>query len=61
MDCAVIGIRYNEYRHDFGPPDGTGYPNLSADPTKPFGLGEENPDIEHGMQLQGASTTLTTR
>lgn len=51
VDCPVIGIRYNEYRHDFVTPDGLGYPNLSADPTKPYGLGEDNPDIVHGTHV----------
>lgn len=49
VDCPILGIRYNEYRNDFVTPDGFAYPNLSADPAKPYGLGEENPDLEYGM------------
>ena len=34
------------------------YPNLSPDPSKPFGMGEECPDIEYGMFF--LSRTITS-
>lgn len=49
VDCPIIGIRHNEYRNDLTIPEGFGYPNLSADPSKPYGLGEQNPEVEYGM------------
>jgi isopentenyl diphosphate isomerase/L-lactate dehydrogenase-like FMN-dependent dehydrogenase len=50
VDCPIVGIRHNEYRNDFGIPEGFAYPNLSSDTSKPYGLGEDNPDIEYGTQ-----------
>ncbi|KAE8142945.1 FMN-dependent dehydrogenase [Aspergillus pseudotamarii] len=51
VDCSVLGIRYNENRNNFALPTGMAYPNLSPDPSKPFGLGEEFPDIEYDTEI----------
>ncbi|KAB8259269.1 FMN-dependent dehydrogenase-domain-containing protein [Aspergillus pseudonomiae] len=51
VDCSVLGIRYNEHRNTFALPDGMAYPNLSPDPSKPFGMGEECPDIEYDTEI----------
>ena len=49
VDCPILGIRRSDYRHDFVIPEGFSYPNLTADPSKPYGMGEDNPDLEYGM------------